>query len=220
VDLGLRLTSHFDDHPEQRFALLVPVALALTAWAIWRMTALFALPEVDSVSHIIGAVLIGMLVLGSGNSVLLRSPTSWRRSAFLSLALLAAIAVVPAFGTSAPSTLWADAAVLGLGFWGSFGLLLLATGIRTKSWQGNGPWFERPDAGDPTIRLCSARFRIVSTGYAPAEVDRFLSDTRQSLEGGVRFSQEQIDAVTFSVIANGYSVRAVDLLLENLSSSI
>jgi hypothetical protein len=184
------------------------------------MTALFALPEVNTVSHIIGAVLIGVLVLGFGNSVLLRAPTSWRRSAFLSLALLAAIAVVPAFGDSAPSTVWADAAVLGLGFWGSFGLLLLVTGIRTKSWQGNGPWFERTDGGDPAIRLCSATFRIISTGYAPAEVDHFLSDTRQSLESGELLSKEKIDAATFSVIANGYSVRAVDTLLEDLSWSL
>jgi hypothetical protein len=220
VDLGLRLASHFDDHPEQRFALLVPVALALTAWAVWRMTALFALPEVDSVSHVIGAVLIGVLVLGFGNSVLLKAPTSWRRSAFLSLALLAAIAVVPAFGHSAPSAVWADAAVLGLGFWGSFGLLLLLTGIRTRSWQGNGPWFTPADVGDRAIKLCGATFRIIATGYAPSEVDQFLSDTRHSLESGERLSREEIDAATFSVIANGYSVRAVDTLLEDLSSSL
>ncbi len=220
MDLGLRLTSHFDEHPEQRFALLVPVAVVLTAWAIWRMTALFALPEVDSVSHIIGAVLIGVLVLGFGSSVLLRAPTNWRRSAFLSLAILAAIAVVPAFGHSAPSTVWADAAVLGLGFWGSFGLLLLMTGIRTKSWQGNGPWFARTDVGDPAIKLCGATFRIIATGYAPGEVDQFLAETRQSLESGEPLSKEEIDAATFSVIANGYSVRAVDTLLEDLSSSL
>ena len=220
MDLGLRLTRHFDTHPGQRFALLVPFALAITAWAIWRMTALFELPEVSSVSHIVGAVLLGLLVLSSGSAVFQRTSQNWSRSAFASLALLAAIAVVPAFGNSAPSTLWAQAAVLGLAFWASFGLLLLMTGVRTKSWQGNGPWFPASSAEVGAIRLCAARFRVIGTGYAPDEVDRFLSETKKHLESGELLSRQQVDAVTFTVTSDGYSVRAVDGLLEELSSGL
>jgi hypothetical protein len=218
VDLGLRLTRHFEAHPEQRFALLVPAALAITAWAVWRMTALFALPEISSVSHIIGAVLIGVLVLTSGSTLFQRTSQNWRRSAFASLALLAAIAVVPAFGDSSPSALWAEAAVLGLAFWAAFGLLLLLTGVRTKAWEGNGPWYPGSSAARGPMRLCDAQFRVIANGYAPDEVDRFLSETRKRLEGGEGISQEEVDAVTFTVTENGYSIRAVDALLEDLSS--
>ncbi len=220
MDLGLRLTRHFDAHPEQRFALLATFAVAITAWAIWRMTALFALREVSSVQHVIGAVLIGVLVLSSGSALFQRTSQNWRRSAFASLALLAAVAVVPAFGNSAPSTLWAEAAVLGLAFWASFGLLLLLTGVRTKAWQGNGPWLPTSGADIGAIRLCDARFRVIASGYRPDEVDRFLGETKKRIASGEVISREEVDAVTFTVTTEGYSVRAVDALLEDLSSNL
>jgi hypothetical protein len=220
VDLGLRLTRHFDAHPEQRFALLVLFAVAITAWAVWRMTALFALREVSSVQHIVGAVLIGLLVLSSGRTLFQRTSQNWRRSAFVSLALLAAVAVVPAFGSSAPSTLWAEAAVLGLAFWASFGLLLLLMGVRAKAWRGNGPWFPVSSAEAGVIRFCEARFRVIATGYLPDEVDRFLSDMKKRIESGEAISPDEVDAVTFTLTSDGYSVRAVDALLEDLSAGL
>jgi hypothetical protein len=220
VDLGLKLTRHFDDHPEQRFALLAAFALALIAWAVWRLTALFDLPEISSSSHVIGAALIALLVLTSGSTLFQRTSQNWRRSAFISLALLAAVAVWPTFGDSAPSTLWAQAAVLGLAFWASFGLLLLLTGVRTKSWRGNGPWLPaaRTEAG--AARLCAAQFRVIASGYAPDEVDQFLNDTKKRLESREEISRQEVDSITFTVTENGYSVRAVDGLLEDLSSHL